>query len=49
MLQRRSVTLQTFKQAEIDAKIQKRNREEHLIAGTSTKESSTTHSPSNSP
>ncbi|XP_037024137.1 uncharacterized protein LOC119066021 [Bradysia coprophila] len=41
-LKRRSITLQSFKQAEVDAKIQKRHREEHLIAGNPTTESSAT-------
>lgn len=40
--QRRSTTLQSFKQAEVDAKIQKRHREEHLIAGSTTTESTAT-------
>ncbi|KAJ6632662.1 Biogenesis of lysosome-related organelles complex 1 subunit 6 [Pseudolycoriella hygida] len=34
-LKRRSITLQSFKQAEVEAKTQKRNREENLIAGSS--------------
>jgi len=33
-LKRRSLTLQSFKQAEFEAKIQKRSREENLIAST---------------
>lgn len=41
-LKRRSTTLQSFKQAEVDAKIQKRHREEHLIAGSPTTESTAT-------
>jgi len=38
-LKRRSITLQSFKQAEIEAKIQKRSREVNLIAGTPNNES----------